>query len=57
MKAGESSGELGIILEKTWDFLEKRANMTQEITGALVYPIILFSVAKHNKFVVSLRRS
>ena len=45
VKAGESSGELGIILEKTSDFLEKRANMTQEITGALVYPIILFSVA------------
>ena len=45
IKAGESSGELGIILEKTSDFLEKRANMTQEITGALVYPAILFTVA------------
>ena len=45
IKAGESSGELGVILEKTSDLLEKRANMTQEITGALVYPLILFSVA------------
>ena len=45
IKAGESSGELGIILEKTSDFLEKRANMSQEITGALVYPLILFTVA------------
>ena len=45
IKAGESSGELGVILEKTSDFLEKRANMTQEITGALVYPAILFTVA------------
>ena len=45
IKAGESSGELGVILEKTSDFLERRANMTQEITGALVYPAILFTVA------------
>ena len=45
IKAGESSGELGKILEKTSDFLEKRANMSQEITGALVYPLILFTVA------------
>ena len=45
IKAGESSGELGVILEKTSDFLEKRANITQEITGALVYPAILFTVA------------
>ncbi len=45
IKAGESSGELGTILEKTSDFLEKRANMSQEITGALVYPLILFTVA------------
>ena len=45
IKAGESSGELGLILEKTSDFLERRANMTQEITGALVYPAILFTVA------------
>ena len=45
IKAGESSGELGKILEKTSDFLEKRGNMSQEITGALVYPLILFTVA------------
>ena len=45
IKAGESSGELGIILEKTSDFLEKRASISQEITGALVYPLVLFSVA------------
>ena len=45
IKAGESSGELGTILEKTSDFLEKRAIMSQEITGALVYPLILFTVA------------
>ena len=45
IKAGESSGELGKILEKTADFLEKKAKMSQEIIGALVYPIILFTVA------------
>ena len=45
IKAGESSGELGIILEKTSEFLEKKAKMSQEIIGALVYPLILFGVA------------
>ena len=45
VKAGETSGELGYILNKTSDFLESRAKMSQEILGALTYPIILFLVS------------
>jgi general secretion pathway protein F len=45
VKAGETSGELGYILNKTSDFLEGRAKMSQEILGALTYPIILFLVS------------
>ena len=45
VRAGESSGDLGMVLEKTADFLERKAKINQDIIGALVYPIILFSIA------------
>ena len=45
VRAGETSGELGAVLEKTSDFLERKSKITQDIIGALVYPFVLFSIA------------
>ena len=45
VRAGETSGDLGMVLEKTSDFLERKSKISQDIIGALVYPIILFSIA------------
>ena len=43
VRAGETSGDLGMVLEKTSDFLERK--ISQDIIGALVYPFILFFIA------------
>ena len=45
VRAGETSGDLGKVLEKTSDFLERKSKISQDIIGALVYPFILFSIA------------
>ena len=45
VRAGENSGDLGMVLEKTSDFLERKSKISQDIIGALVYPFILFSIA------------
>ena len=45
VRAGEASGDLGAVLEKTSDFLERKSKITQDIIGALVYPFVLFSIA------------
>tara|TARA_B100001564_G_scaffold359559_1_gene381842 strand:- start:221 stop:1426 length:1206 start_codon:yes stop_codon:yes gene_type:complete len=45
VRAGETSGDLGAVLEKTSDFLERKSKITQDIVGALVYPFVLFSIA------------
>mgnify|MGYP001391165304 FL=1 len=45
VRAGETSGDLGAVLEKTSDFLERKSKITQDIIGALVYPLVLFSIA------------
>jgi general secretion pathway protein F len=45
VRAGETSGDLGSVLEKTSDFLERKSKITQDIIGALVYPLVLFSIA------------
>ncbi len=45
VRAGETSGDLGVVLEKTSDFLERKSKITQDIIGALVYPFVLFSIA------------
>jgi len=45
VRAGETSGDLGMVLEKTSDFLERKSKISQDIIGALVYPFILFSIA------------
>ena len=45
VRAGETSGDLGAVLEKTSDFLERKSKITQDIIGALGYPFVLFSIA------------
>ena len=45
VRAGETSVDLGMVLEKTSDFLERKSKISQDIIGALVYPFILFSIA------------
>ena len=45
VRAGETSGDLGMVLEKTSDFLERKSKISQDIIGALVYPFILFFIA------------
>ena len=45
VRAGETSGDLGMVLEKTSDFLERKSKISQDIIGALVYPFILFAIA------------
>ena len=45
VRAGETSGDLGMVLEKTSDFLERKSKISQDIIGALIYPFILFSIA------------
>ena len=45
VRAGETSGDLGMVLEKTSDFLERKSKISQDIICALVYPFILCSIA------------
>ena len=43
--AGETSGEFNILLEKIANYLEKRALIQKEVLAALIYPIVLVSIA------------
>lgn len=43
--AGEKSGHLDLVLERLADYTEARQEMSQKISGALVYPIILSLVS------------
>jgi len=43
--AGEESGKLGIVLASLADYIEERARLTQKITLAFVYPVIVTLVA------------
>jgi len=45
IEVGEASGNLPFVLEKLADYLEIRINFTRKVTGALIYPSILFFVA------------
>ncbi len=45
VRAGETSGDLGMVLEKTSDFLERKSKISQDVIGALVYPFVLFSIS------------
>ncbi len=43
--AGEKSGHLELVLERLADYTESRQAISQKITGALVYPVILSIVS------------
>lgn len=45
VKAGEKSGQLGLVLEKLADYNEIRQRMRAKFTQALIYPVMLSSVA------------
>ncbi len=41
VRAGESSGNLDIVLERLTEFQENQLEMRSKITGAMVYPVIM----------------
>jgi type IV pilus assembly protein PilC len=45
VKAGESSGMLNVILERLASYLEKMSMLRRKIRAAMVYPIIVISMA------------
>src|SRR2546422_480327 len=45
LKAGEAGGALKIILKRFADFKEKSQSLARRIKGAMIYPIVVLSVA------------
>jgi type IV pilus assembly protein PilC len=45
LKAGEAGGALEIILKRLADFKEKAQSLKRKITGAMVYPLVVITVA------------
>jgi type IV pilus assembly protein PilC len=45
LKAGEAGGALEVILKRLADFKEKAQSLKRRITGAMVYPIVVITVA------------
>ncbi len=45
IRAGEAGGALEIVLQRLSDYLERSAEMRSTIISALIYPLILFSIA------------
>lgn len=45
VKAGEAGGALEVILQRLADFKEKAQSLKRKITGAMVYPAVVISVA------------
>ncbi|MCC6572916.1 MAG: type II secretion system F family protein [Planctomycetes bacterium] len=45
VKAGEAGGVLDTILQRLADFLEKAQRLKQKVVGAMIYPIVVMSVA------------
>ncbi|MFM7538295.1 MAG: type II secretion system F family protein, partial [Planctomycetota bacterium] len=45
VKAGEAGGALEVILQRLADFKEKAQTLQKRITGAMVYPAVVISVA------------
>ena len=45
ISAGETSGEFNVLLEKIADYLEKRSFVQKEVLAALIYPMVLVSIA------------
>src|SRR5206468_6714574 len=45
LRAGEAGGALEVILKRLADFKEKAQSLKRRITGAMVYPAVVISVA------------
>lgn len=45
IKAGEAGGALEIILQRLADFKEKAQTLKRKVTGAMIYPIVVITVA------------
>jgi type IV pilus assembly protein PilC len=45
VKAGEAGGALEVILKRLADFKEKAQSLKRKITGAMIYPIVVITVA------------
>ena len=45
ISAGETSGEFNLLLGKIADYLEKRSRVRKEVLAALIYPMVLVSIA------------
>ena len=45
IQAGEASGELVTVLTRLAEYLEQRAQVVKQMQGALVYPVIIITVA------------
>lgn len=45
VKAGEATGQLGVVLDKLADYSEARQRMRAKLTQALIYPSLLTTVA------------
>lgn len=41
VKAGESSGTLGLVLQRVADFIEYRVKVRGQISGAMMYPLVM----------------
>lgn len=48
VRAGESSGTLDVVLERLADFKEGQAKIRSEISGSLMYPVIMMLVGAGN---------
>ncbi|MEM7313149.1 MAG: type II secretion system F family protein [Planctomycetota bacterium] len=45
IKAGEAGGALEVILQRLADFMEKAEDLKRKVKGAMIYPVIVISVA------------
>src|SRR5438132_8925661 len=45
VKAGEAGGALEVILQRLADFKEKAQTLKRRVTGAMVYPVVVITVA------------
>jgi type IV pilus assembly protein PilC len=45
VKAGEAGGALEVILQRLAEFLEKAQSLKRKVKGAMVYPVVVVSVA------------
>lgn len=45
INAGEAGGVLDIILNRLADFMEKAAKLKKKVIGAMIYPIVVISIA------------